>query len=102
MSKLLQPPMLIVGIGNEYRHDDAAGLMVARRISEELAPGPDLTSLETDGDGTALLKKWQSARSVILIDSVSSGGDPGTIHYFDVYEQRLPTDIFSSSSLAFG
>jgi len=44
---------LIIGIGNEYRSDDAVGLIVARRLKERLADSAIV--LEQSGDGAALM-----------------------------------------------
>jgi len=91
---------LIIGIGNEYRCDDAAGLIVARRLKERLAGS--FTVLEQSGDGAALMEAWQGAETVIIIDAVMSGAAPGTIHRFDASAQPLPKDAFRCSTHAFG
>lgn len=78
--QLLGPRVLIVGIGNEMRGDDAAGLLVVRRL-RELDVVADIH--ECDGDGAELMDLWRDAEEVILIDVVRSGAPPGTIHSFD-------------------
>jgi hydrogenase maturation protease len=99
---MLQPQSLplIIGIGNEYRGDDAVGLIVVRRLKEHLAGSP--TVLEQSGDGAALMEAWQGAEKVIIIDAVMSGAAPGTIHRFDASAQPLPKDAFRCSTHAFG
>jgi hydrogenase maturation protease len=99
---MLQPQSLplIIGIGNEYRGDDAVGLIVVRRLKERLAGSP--TVLEQSGDGAALMEAWQGAEKVIIIDAVMSGAAPGTIHRFDASAQPLPKDAFRCSTHAFG
>jgi hydrogenase maturation protease len=92
--------VLVIGIGNEYRHDDAAGLVVARRIKEH-APGSCVVC-EQIGEGTALMQLWKGAGRVIAIDAVQSGAPPGTIHYFDANQHPLPAPIFRDSTHAFG
>ena len=77
--------ILVIGIGNPTRGDDAAGLVVARRIREEASPG-DVTVTELAGDQLALLDAWTGAREVYLIDAVCSGGTPGTVYRFDAAE----------------
>ena len=76
--------ILVIGIGNPTRGDDAAGLAVARRI-REAAPG-HVTVTELAGDQLALLDAWTGAREVYLIDAVCSGGTPGTVYRFDAAE----------------
>jgi hydrogenase maturation protease len=91
---------LIIGIGNEYRGDDAAGLIVARRLRERLADS--FTVLEQSGDGVALMEAWRGVETVIIIDAVMSGAEPGTIHRLDAKTQPLPKDAFRCSTHAFG
>ena len=77
--------ILVIGIGNPSRGDDAAGLMVARRVREAASAG-DVTVTELAGDQLALLDAWTGAREVYLIDAVCSGGTPGTVYRFDAAE----------------
>jgi len=91
---------LIIGIGNEYRGDDAAGLIVVRRLKERL--GDSFAVLEQSGDGAALVETWRGAETVIIIDAVMSGATPGTIHRFDASAQPLPKNAFRCSTHAFG
>jgi hydrogenase maturation protease len=91
---------LIIGIGNEYRGDDAIGLIVARRLKGRL---PDSsTVLEQSGEGAALMEAWRGVETVIIIDAVISGAEPGTIRRLDAKTQSLPKDAFRCSTHAFG
>lgn len=72
---------LVIGIGNRYRGDDAAGLAVAERI-RRLSP-PGVTVIEMEGEPVSLLDVWGAAGLVYLVDAVSSGGEPGTVYRFD-------------------
>lgn len=90
----------VMGIGNEARGDDAAGLMVARHLRNEM---PDsVTVQEVRGEGIDLLDRWQNADAVILIDASCSGAAPGTIHRLDPLTQTLPHGLFPCSTHAFG
>lgn len=63
--------ILVIGIGNEYAQDDAAGLLVARKLREEV---PDnIRIIESGGEGASLIEAWKSASSAIVIDGVLSG-----------------------------
>jgi hydrogenase maturation protease len=92
---------LIMGIGNIFRGDDAAGPAAARLLREmEL---PDVQVLEIDGDLTGLLEGWQGAPKVIVIDAVTSKAEAGAIFRFAAHEQPLPQKIFAPCSChAFG
>ena len=92
--------ILIIGIGNPYRGDDAVGLRIAQDIKKK---SPDhVNVIEQSGEGTSLMESWKDADTVILIDAVHSGAQPGTIHRFDVHTQTIPTKFFHYSTHAFG
>jgi len=92
-------PVLIIGIGNEYRTDDAAGLLAARKIKTLGIKGIDVT--ENNGDGADLIEKWTGRKLVILIDAVLSGSAPGTLHRFDLPGLELPSEFFRFSTHLF-
>jgi hydrogenase maturation protease len=92
-------PVLIIGIGNEYRTDDAAGLLAARKIKTLGIKGIDVT--ENNGDGADLIEKWTGRKLVILIDAVLSGSAPGTLHRFDLPGPVLPPELFRFSTHLF-
>ncbi len=71
----------IIGLGNEWRGDDAAGLVAARRLRERIGKGVQI--IEAHQAGTDLLDLMEGALVVLLIDAVSSGKTPGTIRRLD-------------------
>jgi len=91
--------ILVIGVGNEYRSDDAAGLVVARRLRQ--LPLGNVTVIEASGEGTDLMESWNGADTVIIVDAASSGAKPGTIHRIDVRAQRIPTGLLRYSTHAF-
>ena len=91
---------VVIGIGNAYRHDDAAGLMVARRLKEQNLDS--CVVYEQSGEGTALMDLWKGAEHVVVIDAVQSGAAPGTIHRFDADLNPLPASVFRDSTHSFG
>jgi hydrogenase maturation protease len=90
------PRATVIGIGNLYRSDDAAGIIAARQLGE--AAGPAITVLEN----ADLLEVFKTAADVILIDAVRSGAGPGSIVRIDARERDLPREIFASSTHALG
>ena len=93
-------PVLVIGIGNEYRGDDAIGLAVVRALRAKKIQHVQL--MESDGNCTDLLDAWKHAGKVILIDAITPGTRAGTIHRFDVHTQLLPAEYPLSSTHAFG
>ncbi|MFN0086651.1 MAG: hydrogenase maturation protease [Blastocatellia bacterium] len=93
--------IVIIGIGNEYRGDDAAGLAVARRVRGTESAPPGLIVIEASGEGAALMDAWNGADAVILIDAVMSGAAAGTIHRFDARARPVPAGFLHYSTHAF-
>ncbi len=97
--------IIVIGVGNAYRSDDAVGPIIIERLKamqeshHQALVGVAL--LEQSGEGAALMEAWRGAEAVILVDAVSSGAEPGTIHRLDAAEQKIPTDFFSYSTHAF-
>lgn len=92
--------ILVIGIGNAYRRDDAAGLHVAQSLRKKVYDHVDV--IEQSGDGATLLECWKNVDTVILIDAVSSGTQPGTIHRIDAHAAPIPSNFFHYSTHAFG
>ena len=93
-------PILIIGIGNEYRSDDGAGLVVARELRAKKIPHILVT--ECSGDGAELMEMWKTAATVILVDAVSSGAKPGSIYRLDALTQSIAASFSFPSTHAFG
>ncbi len=94
------PDVLLIGIGNFYRGDDAVGRIIARQI--KLRKLPRLLAIEHGGEGTSLMELWKDEAQVIVVDAISSCNVPGKIHRFDAHLQPLPAQIFGVSTHAFG
>ena len=99
MSSFPAAPTLIVGIGNPDRGDDSIGLLVARRIRQSCSP---LTVIEYGGDGASLIEYWKHQDTVIVIDALHGGGEPGRIVRFEACAAPIPVELFRSSTHAFG
>ncbi|HUI66239.1 MAG TPA: hydrogenase maturation protease [Bacteroidota bacterium] len=91
---------LLIGIGNEFRTDDALGILVAREIRRRNPEG--VTILEQSGEGTALMEAWEGAEEVIIVDAILSGKAPGEIFRLDALHQDVPRGLFHYSSHSFG
>src|SRR5947209_6104940 len=71
-----RPSVVIIGLGNPYRHDDAVGHRLAERLREETNGAVPVRT--ESGEGTALMEAWRGFETAILVDAVYSGADPGT------------------------
>ncbi|MCF6159377.1 MAG: hydrogenase maturation protease [wastewater metagenome] len=88
-------------MGNIYRGDDAAGITTVRLLKNH---APDHVSIiEESGSGIiSHIESWKHKDAIILVDAVSSGTKPGTIHRFDVSVRSLPAKFFRCSTHVFG
>lgn len=91
--------VLIIGVGNRFRHDDGVGPYLIERLKKTLAGSADL--VERSGEGAELMETWKNYSTVYLIDAVSSGKKPGTLHHFNATQQKLPQNFFHYSTHAF-
>jgi hydrogenase maturation protease len=92
--------LLVVGIGNPDRGDDAIGPIVARLLAGRVAP--DVVVLERSGDMVGLIEDWSGRDGVILIDAAAMVKAPGTVYRFDLLHDVLPTGLTLASTHAFG
>lgn len=90
---------LVVGVGNDFRGDDGAGLEVARRLRAEGAPAD---VVESDGDGAALAELWAGADFVVVVDASAPNGEPGAVRRYDATAAPLPAALARHSTHAFG
>jgi len=91
-------PVVLIGVGNQYRRDDGIGLALAAAISELDLPG--VTVLASDGEPSRLLDAWSGASLAVLVDAVrQEGGVPGQIHRHHMSGDGL-TDTWASANSA--
>ena len=87
----------IIGCGNVDRGDDAAGVLVARRLR---ALG--LETIERSGEGFSLMESWSGWEHVILVDATAPSETPGQVSVWNARTDRLPEEVFPCSTHAFG
>jgi len=91
--------ILIIGVGNLYRCDDAIGILIARNL--EGRKSERMSVKEQSGEGTSLMEAWDDYNRVLIVDAVSSGSPPGSIHRLDA-SKTIPSKFFSCSTHNFG
>jgi hydrogenase maturation protease len=92
--------VIVIGVGNAFRSDDGVGLMVARLLRDRVAA--HVCVAEQSREAFALLGLWDQIDTVIIIDAIVCGSQPGTIHRFDAQEGAIPTAWFHGSTHTFG
>jgi hydrogenase maturation protease len=95
--------VVVIGVGNQLRGDDGAGLEAVRRVRDRELPTSITVHLH-EGEAIGLLALWDGAEAALLVDTVRSGAPPGTIHRLDASHAPLPSALrrFSSHTIGIG
>jgi hydrogenase maturation protease len=86
---------LVLGVGSSILRDDAVGLVVARRLEERLGSRDDVDFGLNEEAGFTLLEESLGYDRLIVIDSILTGREPGTVRRFDLSD--LGRTIHSNS-----
>ncbi len=79
------PKILIAGVGNELRQDDAFGVLLAQKLQQETSFPSTIKIMEIGSAGIHLVQQLFDKYDVlILLDIVKWGGAAGTIHFKEV------------------
>jgi len=79
--------ILVAGMGNVLREDDAFGVRVAERLAEEGVP-PEVTVREVGTGGIHLVQELLEGYDVfVLVDTADRGREPGEVF---LLEPRVP------------
>lgn len=79
------PKILIAGVGNELRQDDAFGVLLAHKLQQEISFPPSVKVMEIGSGGIHLVQQLFDKYDVlILLDIVKWGGAAGTLHFKEV------------------
>ncbi len=92
--------LLVVGIGNPDRGDDAFGALVVQALYGKLPA--DVRVIECRGDVLGLIEDWSGCDGLVCIDAAAPLGSPGRIHRIDLDTGPLPQDVPVMSSHDFG
>jgi len=95
----INSPIIVIGVGNEFRNDDGIGIYVARKIKELNLN--NVKVIEHSGEGASLMECWKNKEMVFVVDAVSSNANAGTVHFFDASKEKIPTNFFNYSSHLF-
>ena len=91
----------IIGVGNEFRHDDGVAWAVIARLREraEGRPLPPGTVLSVcDGDPGRLIGLWENADLAVVLDAAHAHpGHPGRVHRLELGAGELGQPRTTSS-----
>ncbi|MEO6168058.1 MAG: hydrogenase maturation protease [Chitinophagales bacterium] len=96
MTKANHPKILIAGVGNELRMDDAFGVMLAKKLLDEASLSDSVKVMEIGSGGISLVQELYDHYDILLIlDVVLWGGEPGTVYLKEIEVKdvrQLPTE----------
>ncbi|MFG2848159.1 hydrogenase maturation protease [Kitasatospora sp. NPDC048296] len=93
--------VVVIGVGNEYRHDDGAAVSVLAQLATDDLPVDRITLC--DGEPTRLMELWEGADLAVVVDAVHSHpGEPGRIHRVTVDADHLLADPLADEEAAAG
>lgn len=92
--------MIVIGVGNRSRGDDAVGIHVVERLKGSVE------CYESNGDPSDLILLFGSDADVIVVDAMVSGSRPGTITTTEIALGALSSPVVplrsQSSTHGFG
>jgi hydrogenase maturation protease len=89
--------VVVIGVGNELRGDDGAGLEVATRLASRVDPA-EVAVCPHPGEALALLDKLAGFRAAVLVDASHTGEPAGSTRRLDVSMKPPPASLGSSTS----
>jgi hydrogenase maturation protease len=91
--------VLVVGLGQRDRGDDAVGPAVAEKAAELV---PSEVTVACQEDPTALMDLWPGAALVVVADAIRSGQPPGTVQVLHAHDGPLGAETGPASTHTFG
>jgi len=74
--------VLLLGIGNPFRHDDGVGPALVARLAPRLPPG--VAARVVAGEATEILAALAGAARVLVVDAALADAAPGTLQRFAI------------------
>lgn len=93
-------PVLVIGVGNGERGDDAAGLLVAEALRRENIG--KLRVEESSGEIGGIVELLETSDDVIIVDAMRSGKPAGTTVWIDPLRGISEAESTISSTHGFG
>lgn len=86
--------ILIAGVGNDLRQDDAFGILFIRTLTEQADQWPNVKLLEVGIGGIHMVQELYDGYDVLIIaDAVNYGDAPGTLKLRELSSIDDPNDM---------
>lgn len=77
-----RPRKVVMGTGNLLMGDDGVGIHVIQALRMEEGLPDDVTVIDAGTAALDVLQSMGAVESLIIVDAVKGGGEPGTIYRF--------------------
>jgi hydrogenase maturation protease len=81
------PPLIVIGVGNRDRGDDAVGPIVCDLVNDQQLPG--IRTIVFEGSVLDLPIHWSTSDRVMIVDAAEPAGEPGRITEFNGLSEQL-------------
>jgi hydrogenase maturation protease len=94
--------VIVIGVGNEFRHDDAFGPAVLEYLRAKNLPGVEYAT--SDGEPSRLIELWSGASTAVVVDAVRVPSPrPGRIHRISAeHPAASPAGLANTHGIALG
>ncbi|CAL7962498.1 hydrogenase maturation protease [Gammaproteobacteria bacterium] len=95
----MNPKILVIGVGNPFRHDDGIGPAIIKILQAE--DNQDFVLIDGGTDGLALLDQLTGYEEAIIVDAVQMMANPGIVKSFTPAEAKIniKSDVLSTHGL---
>ena len=90
---------VVIAVGNAFRRDDGVAAVIAERLRSRALAGVEV--IDEMCEPARLIEAWDGARLCVLVDALSTGAEPGTVHRVeldDAADVRFDLDASAHST----
>jgi hydrogenase maturation protease len=74
--------IVVIGLGNILLRDEGVGVRVIETLRQHYTFTPPVTLVDGGTLGFALINEIEDCKTIIVVDAVKAGNEPGTIYRF--------------------
>jgi len=72
-------PILVLGLGNVFLHDDGVGPNLLGELAQEYRRNQSVEFLDGGTQGLALLGRFADRQALVILDALATGQEPGCV-----------------------
>jgi len=88
------PKLLVAGVGNVLKSDDAFGVTVVNEILQSGFQHPEVTVMETGIGGISMIQELMLPyQGLVIVDAYQGGNAPGSLSVLEPTVEKMEMDI---------